>query len=84
MRSLCIFAILVMATLLPVLAQAYDVLVLQSRRDPAYEEVLKGFNNVLKVSKRVIVLSDYAEVDVVRIVREDQPSLILTLSLIHI
>jgi putative ABC transport system substrate-binding protein len=79
MRTLCFFAILAMATLLPSLALAYDVLVLQSTRDPAYEEVLKGFNSVQKVSKRVIVLSDYAEVDVVRIAREDQPSLILTI-----
>jgi len=79
MRTLCFFAILAMAILLPVLAQAYEVLVLQSRRDPAYEDVLKGFNNVQKVSKRVIVLSDYAEVDVVRIVREDQPNMILAI-----
>lgn len=79
MRTLYLFAVLAMATLLPSLAQAYEVLVLQSRRDPAYEEVLKGFNSVLKVSKRVIVMSDYAEVDVVRIVREDQPNLILTI-----
>lgn len=69
--------ILALATLLPSLAQAYDVLVLQSRRDPYYDEVVKGFRFEQKTSLRILVLSDYAEVDVVRIVREDQPRLIL-------
>jgi putative ABC transport system substrate-binding protein len=76
MRRL-VLIILALATLLPSLAQAYDVLVLQSRRDPAYEEVLKGLRDEHKASQRVIVLSDYAEVDVVRILREDRPRLIL-------
>ena len=76
MRRLLLL-ILALATLLPSLAQAYDVLVLQSRRDPAYEEVLKGFRAAATASQRMIVLSDYAEVDVVRIVREDRPELML-------
>ena len=50
---------------------------LQSRRDPAYEEVLRGFRTANNASQRTIVLSDYAEVDVVRIVREDRPRVIL-------
>lgn len=69
--------ILALATLLPSLAQAYDVLVLLSSRNPAYDEVLKGFRFEQKSSLRMLVLSDYAEVDVVRIVREDRPRLIL-------
>ncbi len=74
-----ILLIIALATLLPSLAQAYDVLVLQSRRDPAYDEVLKGFRFEQKSSLRMLVLSDYAEVDVVRVVREDHPRLILAL-----
>lgn len=74
-----ILLILALATLLPSLAQAYDILVLQSKRDPVYEEVLKGFRSERTASQRVIVLSDYAEVDIVRIVREDRPKLILAL-----
>jgi putative ABC transport system substrate-binding protein len=74
-RVLLIIAAL--ATLLPSLAQAYDVLILQSRRDPAFEEVLKGLSAKNNASKRLLVLSDYAEVDVVRIVREDRPRVIL-------
>jgi putative ABC transport system substrate-binding protein len=71
------FIIIALATLLPSLAQAYDILILQSRRDPAYEDVLKGFRALRSDSLRVVVLSDYAEVDVVRIVREDRPRVIL-------
>ena len=76
MRRL-VLCILALALLLPSLAQAYDVLVLQSKRNPAYDEVLKGFGGSRTISKRVIVLSDYAEVDLVRIAREDRPLLIL-------
>jgi len=71
--------ILALAILLPSLAQAYEVLVLQSRRDPVYDEVLKGFRSQRRFTERLIVLSDYSEVDVIRIVREDRPSLVLTL-----
>lgn len=72
-----VLIILALATLLPSLAQAYEVLVLQSTRNPAYDEVLKGFRTGSTPSERLIVLSDYAEVDVVRIVREDRPKVIL-------
>ncbi len=78
MRRL-ILIILALAILLPSLASGYDVLVLQSGRNPAYDEVLKGFRFEQKTSLRLLVLSDYSEVDVVRIVREDRPRLILTL-----
>lgn len=78
MRHL-ILLILTLVLLLPSLARAYDLLVLQSRHNPAYDEVLKGFNSGQNISRRVIVLSDYAEVDPVRIVREDRPALILAM-----
>lgn len=55
------------------------MLIVQSSRSSAYEEVLKGFRNARRSSERLIVLSDYAEADIVRIVREDQPRLVLTL-----
>jgi putative ABC transport system substrate-binding protein len=76
MRRL-VLLILALATFLPTLAQAYDVLVLQSRRDSGSEEVLKGFHGAAAATKRVIVLADYADVDVVRIVREERPRVIL-------
>lgn len=74
-----ILLIIALAVLLPNLALAYDVLILQSRRDPVYDEVLKGFGFEQKSSLRMLVMSDYAEVDVVRVVREDHPRLILAL-----
>ena len=76
MRML-IALILALATLFPCLASAYEILVLQSRRDPASEEVLKSFRSACPGSHRTLVLSDYAEVDLVRIVREESPRLIL-------
>lgn len=76
MRRL-VLLILALATLLPSLALGYDVLILQSSRNQAYDEVLKGFGFEQKTSLRMLVLSDYAEVDVVRIVREDRPRVIL-------
>ncbi len=71
--------IIAFVALLPSLAEAYDILVLQSSRASGYEETLNGFRSGQNVSLRVIVLTDYAEVDVVRIVREDRPRIILTL-----
>ena len=71
-----IFALLVMVSGLTELF-AYDMLVLQSRRDSAYDEVLSGFRSERNISQRVVVLSDYSEVDIVRIRREDQPRVIL-------
>ncbi|BCS52002.1 ABC transporter substrate-binding protein [Geobacter sp. SVR] len=57
-------------------ARAYQVLVVQSRREPALDEALAGFRTA-RLSERVIVLSDYGEADVVRIVREERPALVL-------
>lgn len=78
MRHL-IFVILSVVMLFASLAQASDVLILQSRRDRAYEEVLQGFRNGHNISYRLIVLTDYSEVDVLRIVREDRPAVILAI-----
>ncbi|MDK9717963.1 MAG: ABC transporter substrate-binding protein [Trichlorobacter sp.] len=78
MRRL-VLCILALVLVIPSFAQAYDLLVLQSRRSPAYDEVLKGFSGSRTISKRVVVLSDYAEVDLIRITREDRPILILAM-----
>ncbi len=71
--------ILALTMLFPTLAQAYDVLVVQSKHDSAYEEVLRGFRAAFRHTERVVVLSDYAEVDVYRIVREERPGLVLAI-----
>ena len=71
--------ILFLALLLPSLAQAYDVLVIVSRRDSAFEEVLRGFRGMRMFTDRVVVLTDYAEADIMRVVREDRPGMVLAM-----
>lgn len=78
MRRLTLI-ILALATLLPSLAQAYDMLILQSSHNAGYEEACKVISSVNKASQQVVVLSDYAEVDAVRIVREDRPRVVLAI-----
>lgn len=54
-----------------------DVLILQSARTPAYSDALRGFHAACKSSERTLLISDYAEVDVQRIVKEERPRLVL-------
>lgn len=63
--------------LLPLPALAYDALLLQSKPDPGYEEAIKGFRREFHGSVRRIVLSEYAEADVIRITREEHPKLVV-------
>jgi len=65
--------------LIPSAGIAYDLLVIQSQRSPVYDEVLRGVRSVAKHSHRIIVLNEYADVDLQRIVREENPLVILTL-----
>ncbi len=61
----------------PGLAAAYDVLVVQDRQSPVYDSLLLGFRSGHHFKERVIVLQDYAENDLVKIIREDHPALVL-------
>jgi len=65
--------------IVPFSAEAYEVLILQSSRAPAYDEALRGVRSVHRFSERLLILSDYQDVDIHRIVREDRPLLILAL-----
>jgi len=56
---------------------AADVLIIQSSSAPAYGEALRGFREVYQGTIETLVLSDYAEVDVVRLVNEERPKLVL-------
>lgn len=58
-------------------AYGYDVLVIQSLRDKSYEEALRGFRSACPAKAKRLVLSELAEADVVRTVREEQPELVL-------
>jgi putative ABC transport system substrate-binding protein len=71
--------IIALLLLIPGTARCYDLLIVQSQRSPAYDDVLRGLRSAARFSERVVVLTDYNEVDLVRIVREENPAAIVTL-----
>ncbi len=75
MRALLFSIALIIMSALPALA--LDVLIVQSGSGPAYAESLRGFREAYKGTTQTILLSDYAEVDLVRMVKEEQPLLVL-------
>jgi len=77
MRALVLFLLLALTLSSTHAAWGADVLILQSSRTPAYGEALRGFGAACKSSGHTLVLSDYAEVDVLRIVKEERPRLVL-------
>jgi putative tryptophan/tyrosine transport system substrate-binding protein len=62
---------------IPLPAFAYDILVLQSLHEKGYEEAIRGVKRECKVAMRTVVLSDYAEADLTRIIREERPRLVI-------
>ena len=58
-------------------ALGYDVLLVQSSSNAAYNDIVRGFRSVCTEDSRLVVLSDFGSVDVVRIVREDRPRVIV-------
>lgn len=77
MRRLILLITIVL--LLPATVWSYDLLIVLSLRSPAYDEVMQGFRSAARFSERVIVLTDYNDIDLVRIVREENPVAIVTL-----
>jgi putative tryptophan/tyrosine transport system substrate-binding protein len=76
MRMLfCVISIVIFA--FPGLSPAYDILVVQDQRSHIYDTLMHGFENGRHFKERVIVLQDFAENDLVKIVREDHPALVL-------
>jgi putative tryptophan/tyrosine transport system substrate-binding protein len=63
--------------LAPLPAMAYDILVLQSLREKGYDEAVKGVKRECQATMRTLVLSDYAETDITRIMREEHPRLVI-------
>ena len=70
--------IIALCTLGALPAWAADILILQANRNASYNEVLQGFQLSGKTTARTVVISDYAEVDITRLVKETRPRLILT------
>jgi putative tryptophan/tyrosine transport system substrate-binding protein len=75
MRILVLLITLALMNALPALGA--DVLILQSSRSAGYADALRGFHAACGMSHRTLVMSDYAEVDVERIVKEERPRLVL-------
>lgn len=75
MRALILSIALIILSALPTFAA--DVLILQASRNQAFAEAAAGFRERCDCSSRTVVLSDYAEVDVARLVREERARLVL-------
>ena len=60
-------------------ALAESLLIVQSNRDRASTSLQQSVTRTVKVPTELLVLSDYAEVDLPRVVREEQPDVILTI-----
>ncbi|GFO70363.1 ABC transporter substrate-binding protein [Geomonas limicola] len=60
-------------------ALASEILVVQSLRSPLYDEALRGLKESLPARSRTLVLSDYADPDLPRVVREERPRLIVAI-----
>jgi putative ABC transport system substrate-binding protein len=73
LRSLLIAGFLI----IPLPAMAYDILVLQSLHEKGYEEAVRGVRRECQATIRIVVLSDYAETDVTRLIREEHPRVIV-------
>jgi putative tryptophan/tyrosine transport system substrate-binding protein len=73
LRSLLVCLVL----LAPLPALAYDILLLQSLREKGYDEAVKGVKRECPASMRTVVLSDFAETDITRIIREEHPRLVV-------
>jgi putative ABC transport system substrate-binding protein len=71
--------ITVLLLLTPATGWCYDLLIVQSQRSPVYDEVLRGFRSRAHFSERIIVLTDSNDIDLVRIAREENPLVIVTL-----
>jgi putative tryptophan/tyrosine transport system substrate-binding protein len=58
---------------------AGDVLVLQSLHVKPFDDALRGFRNVCKADTKTVVVSDAGVADMVRLVREERPRLIVAI-----
>ena len=74
---LAITACLVATTVLP--AAAADLLIIQSQRRDVYDQAVRLVQNSCGSNSETMVSGDYAEFDLGRIVREEQPRVILAI-----
>jgi putative ABC transport system substrate-binding protein len=63
----------ILTLLLAIPATATDLLIIQSQRRPAYDQAVLLIQNKCATGAETLVMSDYAEFDLGRLVREEQP-----------
>ena len=60
-------------------ARAHDVLVIQGLRVKPFDEAYRGFRNACAADARRVYLSDLESTDILRMVREEKPRLIIAI-----
>lgn len=74
-----VFLIIIALILLGSAAHARDVLVIQGLRVKPHDEAVRGFRSACDADARRLYLADLEGTDIVRLVREEQPRLILAI-----
>jgi putative tryptophan/tyrosine transport system substrate-binding protein len=73
-------ALLILLFLLVALpASAREVLVVQGVRSSMYDEALQGFRSACRAESRSVVLSDYADPQLARVIQEERPRLVVAI-----
>jgi putative ABC transport system substrate-binding protein len=75
LRTLFLSITAIILSVLP--ATAADLLIVQSQHREVYEQAIRLMQNKCAADSELLVMSDYAEFDLGRIVREEQPRLMI-------
>ena len=73
-----LFLIMALILTMATAALAESLLIVQSSHSRVADAAVAGFRSACNLESRTLILSDYAKVDLPRIVREEQPDLVLT------
>lgn len=73
------FLLCILATVLALPANAANILIIQSHRTPQLDQAARLFQNNCAPKHLTYVMSDYAEFDLGRIVREEQPRVVMAI-----
>lgn len=77
MALLRYLALCLILLLIPLSVHAYQVLLVVGSRIAVFEEAITGLRNEKAFSDRMIYLSDYVDIDLQRMIREDRPRVIV-------
>jgi len=67
----------ILALLLATQVNAADLLIIESHSNPLFDQTVRQIENRCGKSSRTLVMGDYAEFDLARIVREEQPRVVV-------